>query len=410
MECMKTIIPRSNYLNWLAEYRDKNLIKVITGMRRSGKSTILRLFADSLMSEGVGENRIVFVNFEELENEELRDCRKLYAYLRSRLIKGETTYFFLDEVQRVSQFEEVVDSLYVKDGVDIYITGSTANLFSSEIATLLTGRYVEINVLPFSFEEARLAMGGGSLDVKRDFLDYLTYGALPESFSFKPGSSEQREYVESVYRTILEKDLLKRKTEGGRLLVDGLLRYMVGNIGSLVSAKRIADRLTAGGTKVSPNSVTSYLDLLTDSFMFFRAERFDVVGGEQLKLLNKYYLCDFGFRHYLLNTPGIEIQQLLENVVYLELRRRRFKVATGKVRDKEVDFVIKDTSGDLKYVQVATTVATEEKLEQELASLKAIRDNYPKYIMTLDDFYVHNHGGVKTINIVDFFCGKSDMD
>ena len=407
---MTKLILRNTYINWLEEHRDKPLIKVLTGMRRTGKSTILRLFAESLKKGGVGNRQLVFINFEELENESLLDSRKLYAYLKSRLIKGKTVYYFLDEIQKVERFEEVLDSLYVKVGVDIYVTGSAADMFSSEIATLLTGRYVEINVLPFSFGEAQLARGvSARTDERRHFMDYLTYGALPESFSYAKGSAEQREYVESVYRTILEKDLLRRKTDGGRQLVDSIIRYMVSTIGSLVSAKRIADRLSAGGTKVSPNTVTAYLELLTDSFMFYRADRFDVIGGEHLKLVNKYYLNDFGFKYYILNNPTIELQQLIENVVFLELKRRRYKIATGRVRDKEVDFVVQDPLGGMKYVQVATTIATEDKLTQELAPLKMIKDNYPKWILTLDDFYTENHAGIRTLNIVDFFTGRCDI-
>ena len=410
MSAMENIIPRLDYLKWLGEHRGKNLIKVLTGMRRTGKSTILRLFAESLRKEGVGERQIVFVNFDEIENEQLRDSRTLYAYLKSHLVKGKTVFFFLDEIQKVERFEEVLDSLYVKPGVDIYVTGSTADLFSSEIATLLTGRYVEVNVLPFSFNEAKLARGDISAQTERRlFMDYLTYGALPESFAYSPGSAEQREYVESVFRTILEKDLLRRKTDGGRILVDAILRYMTGCIGSLTSAKRIADRLSASGTKVAPNTVSAYLELFTDSFMFYRADRFDVAGGEFLKLVNKYYLSDFGFKHYILNNPAIELQQLIENAVFLELKRRRCRVATGRVRDKEIDFVVQDTLGGIKYVQVAVTVASEDKLRQELSSLKMVKDNYPKYILTLDDIYVENHDGIRTLNIVDFFAGRCDI-
>ena len=408
---MKNLIQRDGYLKWLGEHREKNLIKVLTGMRRTGKSTILKLFADSLRLEGVEDKCIVFLNFEEMENEFLLNPKELYSFLKNRLIKGRTVYFFLDEIQNVEGFERVLDSLYVKEGVDIYITGSSANLFSSEIATLLTGRYVEINVMPFSFMEAIKARSeNDNMDERRCFRDYITYGSLPEAFAYAQGSSEQREYIESVYRTILEKDLLKRKTDGGRILVDNLLRYMVGSIGSLTSAKRIADRLTANGSKVSANTISSYLDLITDSFMFYRADRFDVVGGEQLKLTNKYYLCDFGFKYYILNNPAIEIQQLIENIVFLEFKRRRYRVATGRVRDKEVDFVIQDRQGGIKYIQVATTVASEEKLSQELASLKMIRDNYPKIILTLDDFYSENHAGIKTVNLIDFISGRVDIN
>lgn len=407
---MKKTIQREAYMTWLAQFRDKPLIKVLTGMRRVGKSTIMKMFAQALRRDGVSASRIVMVNFEELENAPLRTAEALHKFIVGKLAKGVTTYVFLDEIQRVERYEEVLDSLYVKKGVDLYVTGSTADLFSSEIATLLTGRYVEMNVLPFSFLEMTRAVGGkvGDTVEKRRFMDYLTYGSLPESFAFKTGSPEQREYVESVYRTILEKDVLKRNKEGGRLLVGQMLKYMAGTISSLTSPKRMADRLRANGVKVSANTVSSYLDILEDCYFIYKADRFDVKGGEML-LINKYYLTDFGFRYYTLSNPDIEIQQLLENAVFLELLRRRYKVATGKVDEREVDFVVKGSSDLICYIQIAVTVAGKEKYEQEVAAFKSIRDNYPKLILTLDDIFVENRNGIHTMNVIDFFAGRSDL-
>ena len=405
---MKKTIQRESYMAWLAQFRDKPLIKVLTGMRRVGKSTIMRMFAQGLRREGVPASRIVMVNFEELENAPLRTAEELHRFIVGKLARGGTTYVFLDEIQRVEHYEEVLDSLYVKKGVDLYVTGSTADLFSSEIATLLTGRYVEMNVLPFSFLEMTKAVGGkvGDAAEKRRFMDYIKYGSLPESFAFKTGSSEQREYVESVYRTILEKDVLKRNKEGGRLLVGQMLKYMASAISSLTSPKRMADRLKANGVKVSANTVSSYLDILEDCYFIYKADRFDVKGGEMLKLINKYYLTDFGFRYYTLSNPDIEIQQLLENAVFLELLRRRYKVATGKVDEREVDFVVKGSNDLLCYIQVAVTVAEKEKYSQEVASFKSIRDNYPKLILTLDDIFIENRNGIQTMNVIDFITGR----
>ena len=405
---MKKTIQRESYMAWLAQFRDKPLIKVLTGMRRVGKSTIMRMFAQGLRREGVPASRIVMVNFEELENAPLRTAEELHRFIVGKLARGGTTYVFLDEIQRVEHYEEVLDSLYVKKGVDLYVTGSTADLFSSEIATLLTGRYVEMNVLPFSFLEMTKAVGGkvGDAAEKRRFMDYIKYGSLPESFAFKTGSSEQREYVESVYRTILEKDVLKRNKEGGRLLVGQMLKYMASAISSLTSPKRMADRLKANGVKVSANTVSSYLDILEDCYFIYKADRFDVKGGEMLKLINKYYLTDFGFRYYTLSNPDIEIQQLLENAVFLELLRRRYKVATGKVDEREVDFVVKGNNDLLCYIQVAVTVAEKEKYSQEVASFKSIRDNYPKLILTLDDIFIENRNGIQTMNVIDFITGR----
>ena len=384
---MKKTIQREAYMAWLAQFRDKPLIKVLTGMRRVGKSTIMRMFAQGLRREGVPASRIVMVNFEELENAPLRTAEELHRFIVGKLARGGTTF---------------------KKGVDLYVTGSTADLFSSEIATLLTGRYVEMNVLPFSFLEMTKAVGGkvGDAAEKRRFMDYLTYGSLPESFAFKTGSSEQREYVESVYRTILEKDVLKRNKEGGRLLVGQMLKYMASAISSLTSPKRMADRLKANGVKVSANTVSSYLDILEDCYFIYKADRFDVKGGEMLKLINKYYLTDFGFRYYTLSNPDIEIQQLLENAVFLELLRRRYKVATGKVDEREVDFVVKGSNDLLCYIQVAVTVAEKEKYSQEVAAFKSIRDNYPKLILTLDDIFIENRNGIQTMNVIDFITGR----
>ncbi len=318
---------------------------------------------------------------------------------------------FLDEIQRVDHYEEVLDSLYVKKGVDLYVTGSTADLFSSEIATLLTGRYVEMNVLPFSFLEMTKAVGGkvGDAAEKRRFMDYLTYGSLPESFAFKSGSQEQREYIESVYRTILEKDVLKRNKEGGRLLVGQMLKYMASAVSSLTSPKRMADRLKANGVRISANTVASYPDILEDCYFVYKADRFDVKGGEMLKLINKYYLTDFGFRYYMLSNLDVEIQQLLENAVFLELLRRRYKVATGRVGEREVDFVVKGGSDLLCYIQVAVTVAEKEKYSQEAAVFNAIRDNYPKLILTLDDIFIENRNGIQTLNVIDVITGRRSL-
>lgn len=404
---MERLIPREDYMAWLESFRDKPLIKVLTGMRRVGKSTCLRLFAERLRRNGVLKRQIVTLNFEEIENDDLLDSRKLHAYLKSKLIPGKNVYFFLDEIQKVERFEEVLDSLHVKKGVDLYITGSNARMFSSEIATVLTGRYVELNILPFSFAEARERLAGA--DDARRLANYLTFGTLPESLGFPAGSSAQRQYVESVYNTILSKDVLKRNATGGRILVDAILRYMIDNIGNLTSAKRIADRLCANGTKVCSNTVQSYLEILCDCYFLYKADRYDIVGGENLKFINKYYLTDFAFKYHILGNPTVEIQQLLENAVYLELLRRHYKVATGRVRDKEVDFVVQDGDGNIRYVQVAVTVATPEKLTQELSAFRSIRDNHPKCILTMDPFFVENHGGVKTYGALDFLRGDVNL-
>ena len=400
------LIERKEYTDWLKRYRDKKIIKVITGLRRVGKSTIFELYIAQLLNEGVAPEQIVKINFEELENEPLLDRSVLYRYLTDKLLPDRKLYIFLDEVQRVPEFEKVVDSLFVKDNVDLYITGSNAKFLSSEIATLLTGRYVEINVLPLSFREYADHFAANGKDRRALFMDYITYGALPGMFMFDAGSAEQREYVESVYKTILEKDVLKRNSAASRQLVESLLSYLVYNIGCLTSAKRISDTLNSNGTKVSYNTVNSYIETLQDCFFIYKADRYDIVGKEYLKLINKYYVTDFGFKYYILNNKTVELSQILENLVFLELKRRRFKIATGKIAEKEVDFIVKDANDGLIYIQVAVTVMDEAKLEQELRPFREIGDNYPKYIITLDDLFVKDHDGIKTVNALDFLSGQ----
>lgn len=400
------LIERKEYTDWLKRFRDKKIIKVITGLRRVGKSTIFDLYIAQLLKEGVASEQIVKVNFEELENEPLLDRNALYRFLTDKLLPDRKLYIFLDEVQRVPEFEKVVDSLFVKDNVDLYITGSNAKFLSSEIATLLTGRYVEINVLPLSFREYSDHFAASGKDRRALFMDYVTYGALPGMFMFDTGSAEQREYVESVYKTILEKDVLRRNSAASRQLVESLLSYLVYNIGCLTSANRISDTLNSNGTKISYNTVNSYIETLQDCFFIYKADRYDIVGKEYLKLINKYYVTDFGFKYYILNNKTVELSQILENLVFLELKRRRFKIATGKIAEKEVDFIVKDANDGLIYIQVAVTVMDEAKLEQELRPFREIGDNYPKYIITLDDLFVKDHNGIKTINALDFLSGQ----
>ena len=410
---MQGLIPRTEYLQWIDEFRDKKLIKVLTGIRRSGKSTILEMFADLLVERGVSRGRILTINFEELENEQYCDPYKLHERIVSAVVPGERLYVFLDEIQHVENYEKVLDSLYVKKDIDLYVTGSTADLLSSDIATRLTGRYVEINVLPLSFKESLYGKKVTLENQRKLFMQYLTYGGLPGAREFADGSSAQREYVLSVFKTILEKDVLKR-SKNGRFLVERIIRYMTDTIGSLTSPKRLTARLeeekkTKDEKIAAYNTVVSYLERLTDCFFLYRPERFDVVGGELLQLVHKYYLTDFGFKHYLLGNVNLELQQLIENVVYFELIRRRYQVTTGKVDDKEVDFRVKGNDGSIRYIQVAVTVADDEKLAQELEPFKSIEDNYPKYILTMDEVFVPDHGGVKTIGLIDFLLGNEKI-
>ena len=410
---MDNRIPREEYLQWLREFCGKPIVKVITGLRRSGKSTILQMFMDELRARGIAERQILAINFEEMENEILLDRHRLYERILSCKAEGAMLYVVLDEIQHVKEYEKVIDSLQVKDGFDIYITGSTAELLGSELATRLTGRYVEVNVLPLSFRESVWGREVSIANREQLFMDYITYGGLPGARIFPNGSRAQREYVESVYRAILEKDVLKRNSRG-RFLVDRIIRYMLSVVGSLTSPNRMVVRLgeeakTRSEKSAAYHTLVSYLERLTDCYFLYRADRFDVAGGELLKQVNKYYITDFGFAHYLLNSPAVELQQMLENVVYFELRRRRYKVCTGKVDDKEVDFVAQGDDDIPRYVQVAVSVKEPEKLAQELSAFNSVKDNYPKFILTMDQVYVPDHNGVRTMNVYDFLLGQADI-
>lgn len=404
------MIVREEYIQWLQEFRDTPLVKVVTGLRRSGKSTILAMYVEKLLGEGIEAEQILSINFEEMENEELLERHRLYDKILKSKPNDKQLYVFLDEIQHVEEYEKVVDSLQVKPGYDIYITGSTADLLSSELATRLTGRYVEINVLPLSFRES--VSGVTVTDANREqlFMEYLTYGGLPGARMFPNGSRAQREYVESVYRAILEKDVLRRSRRG-RFLVDGVIRYMLSVVGSLTSPNRMAarfDELARSKNEKSAayHTLTSYLERLTDCYFFYRPDRFDIVGGELLKQLNKYYITDFGFAHYLLNAPTVELQQMLENVVYFELKRRRYKVCTGKADDKEVDFIAQGDDDIPHYIQVAVSIKDPDKLAQELAVFRLVKDNYPKCILTMDAVFTRDHDGIRTLSVYDFLLGK----
>lgn len=403
------LIKRDRYVEWLDSYRQKKVIKVITGLRRVGKSKIFDLYIQKLKDDGISDDCIVKVNFEELESIKVRERVKLHEFVMGKTQPNKMLYVFLDEIQLVNGFEEVVDSLFVKDNIDLYITGSNANFLSSEIATILTGRYVEINVLPLSFEEYVGHYGSSGKDRRAMFMDYITYGAMPGMTMFDLGSTEQREYIEGVYKTILEKDVLRRNSAATRQLVEHILSYIVYNIGCLTSAKRITDYINSNGVKVAYNTVDSYFETLNDCYLVYKADRYDVVGKEYLKLINKYYVTDFGFKYYILNNKTVELSQILEDLVFLELKRRRYKVATGKVAEREVDFIIKDRQDNIKYIQVAVTVMDEDKLKQELRPFDDIKDNYPKYLITLDDYFIKDHNGITTINAIDFLLGEDDI-
>ena len=399
-------INREEYLNVLKNFKDQQIIKVITGIRRCGKSTLLEMFQDYLIVNGVGKDQIVSINFEEADFEELQDRKKLYEYLKTKLVKGKKTYIFLDEIQKVDEFEKIVDSLYINKDVDLYITGSNAWLLSSELATLLTGRYIEIKMLPLSFKEYVSAFEDKG-DLSRKFRDYLRYSSFPQAIElYKINPDNIKLFLDGIYNTILFKDVMQRKGITDRNTLERVAKYLYDNIGNRTSMKSISDNIEGLDKNSSYNTVSVYIQALIDSFIVYKANRYDIKGKEFLKTQEKYYAIDIGLRYYMLGQgSGKDMGHILENIVYLELLRRGYEVYIGKYDDLEVDFVAKTTE-NVEYYQVALTTRSDEKenavLERELAPLRKINDNYPKYILTLDDDLDADFDGIKKINVLDW--------
>lgn len=402
------MIQRTNYISLLRKWQKQPLIKVVTGIRRCGKSTLLKMFADQLRADGVADRQIIYLNFEDLSNEHLTDYRAMHDYITQRLCNDAYTYIFLDEVQCVRDFQRAVDSLYVRDNVDIYITGSNAYMLSGDLATLLSGRYVEIPMLPFSFAEYRQLDSSVSDD--EAFGHYLSTGGFPYVATLADKQMSDA-YLEGIYNTIVVKDVEYRQTRKPLqsatdvALIRLLARYLADVTGNLVSVKSIADYLTINGRKVSPHTIADYIDALVEAFVLYPADRYDVSGKELLKTNKKYYIVDTGLRRHLVGKRGYDIGCELENVVYLQLLRLGYKVFVGKVGTKEIDFVAK--RGDVtEYYQVSASIVAKETFERETSSLLAVKDNYPKTILTLDRFTEGNYGGIVVKNVVDWLLDK----
>ena len=402
-----TRIDRKEYLSILKNFKDQQIIKVITGIRRCGKSTLLEIFKDYLSENGVEEKQIISINFENADYEELQDRKKLYEYIKERLVKGKKTYVFLDEIQNVFEFEKTVDSLFINKDVDLYITGSNAYLLSSELATLLTGRFIEIKMLPLSFKEYISAFEDKT-DISRKFRNYLRYSSFPQAVEiFKINPENIDMFLDGIYSTILFKDVMQRKGITDKNILERVTRYLYDNIGNRTSMKSISDKLEGIEKKSSYNTILNYVDSLIDSYLIFKANRYDIKGKEFLKTQEKYYAIDIGLRYYMLGQESSrDMGHILENVVYLELLRRGYDVYIGKYDELEVDFVAKKPENTI-YYQVALTTrenddGTNKTLERELTPLKKINDNYPKYILTLDEDLDVDFDGIKKINVLDW--------
>jgi predicted AAA+ superfamily ATPase len=387
---MTKIIDRAEYIGNLLSYRGKGLIKVVTGLRRSGKSTLLELFKTRLLDSGVASSRIHFYNFELPENYLGKTWSDIYFEVKSGIRAGETSYIFFDEIQNIPDFEKLVDGLFATPDTDLYITGSNANLLSGELATLLSGRYIEISILPFSFSEyleiREIDTANKYLNYEALFFDYVNETSLPKGIDLR-AEGKIYEYLEAIYATIIEKDIMQRHRISDRRAFGNIVKFIASNIGSQLSPGGISKSLKADNQSVHHATVEKFLECLVESFVFYRVNRFDIKGKKQLATQEKYYIVDPGLLNILRGRERTTDKgHILENVVYLELLRRGNKVWTGSLRNGEIDFVVKTKTGGIEYYQVAWNADSEETREREFGRLENIKDNYPKYLLTTESF------------------------
>lgn len=401
-------LERKEYLDKLIGFRDKQLIKVVTGVRRCGKSTLLEIYQDYLRANGVKEEQIIAINLEDFDFFALHEPAALHRYIKERLVPRKMTYVFVDEIQHCTDFPSVINSLYIRKNVDVYLTGSNAYMLSSEIATLISGRYVEIKMLPLSFREYVLATGDND-NLGAKYRQYVQGSSFPYSLELKDNPSALHDYLEGVYHTIVVKDIAARKRVSDTMMLESVTRFVFDSIGSQLSTKKIADTMTSSGRKIDVKTVERYLEGLMESFIIYQAKRYNIRGKQYLKTLEKYYVVDIGMRYMLLGTSGTDVGHILENIVYLELLRRGYEVYIGKIDDLEVDFVARGNKG-VQYIQVAASVRDENTLSRELASLQRISDNYPKVILTLDEDPEADYEGIRRINALDWLVGKAELN
>ena len=395
------MIERKEYLEKLKKWKDKDLIKVITGIRRCGKSTLFELYIDYLKSIGIEDNHIISINLEDPDNE-FDTYKDLYKYVKEQIKDKKPYYVFLDEVQKVSEFQKAVDGLYIIKNVDVYITGSNAFLLSGELATLLTGRYIEIKMYPLSFEEYLSYYEKDANE--KIYLDYINRSSFPYALKLEE-ESEIDDYLDALYNTIIVKDIGQRKKIADTLMLRTVAKFMFNNIGNCLSIKKIADTLTSDGRSISVHTVESYLESLVESYVFNKVSRFDIKGKQYLQSGEKYYATDVTMRYALLGRRNIDAGHILENIVYLELIRRGYKVYVGKTGEKEIDFVAENKEG-FTYFQVVYTTREKTTLERELAPLQDINDHYPKYILTMDIDPIADYDGIKKINVLEWLLEK----
>lgn len=401
-------VNRQKYLDKLISQKDKDIIKVITGIRRSGKSVLLfDIYYDYLLSIGIDKSHVIKINLETKKNTELRNADALYTAITNRITDDERYYVFIDEIQFVDGFEDVVNGLRVDYNCDVYITGSNSKLLSKDINTKMRGRSIEIKVYPLSFAEYYEYYGG---DKRQCFNDYLMYGGLPYLLS-ETDNKNKVEYLKMICDTVVNKDIIDRHGIRQENLFDAIIDFLCSNIGSYVSANKIADTLRSNGyAKVTHDTIANYLNFVCDAYLFYRAQRYDIKGKQYFKTLNKYYICDLGIRNSKLNYRQIEITHSLENIIYLDLLRRGYTVDIGKNNTKEIDFVARDDK-NLYYVQVAYTLSDPDKNEQEISSFYGLDDGYKKIVITMDDDpFVNLKNGYKKINAFDFLLNDRALE
>ena len=405
-------IDRKEYLDFLVKSKDRQIIKVVSGVRRCGKSTLFEIYKDFLLENGVEKNQIISINFEDMDYEELTDYKKLYEYIKSKMIGDKKNYIFLDEIQHVDKFEKVVDSLFIKENTDLYITGSNAYFMSSELATLLSGRYIELKMLLLSFKEYYQAkLEYEKLEQKENrpsktliqyYNEYIVNSSFPYTLQLDSDLKNIHEYLSGIYNSVLLKDIVARLKISDVMRLESVVKYIFDNIGNLTSLSKIGNTLTSMGRKTDAKTIEKYIRGLTDSLLVHEVSRYNIKGKEFLSTLSKYYVADLGLRQMILGNRNIDMGHILENIIYLELLRRKGNVYVGQFDKKEIDFVVIN-SNEIEYYQVALTVLDENTLKRELDAFKNIKDNYPKYLITLDDVMVNtDYDGIKVVNALEW--------
>ena len=401
------MVKRAEYFEKLLKYKDKELIKVITGVRRCGKSTLLLMYKNYLLENGISDDHIIFINFENLENEELTNYKMLHNCINELMKDDKKYYVILDEIQNVNEFQKAINSLYLKKNIDIYITGSNAYMLSSEIATLISGRYVQIEMLPLSYKEYREGMKENNKEA--NLMSYIENSSFPQVMQFANDKELVKDYIESLFNTIVVKDILNRNRISDIIVFKSILRFIIDNIGSTISSKKISDTLTSDGRKVDAKTVEKYVNAMMESYILYQVKRYDIKGRQYLKSQEKYYIVDVGFKHSLVPNSRLDIGHIIENIVYLELIRRGYKVFIGKANDFEIDFIA-NKNDEIKYIQVTASIRDSKTYDREMRPLKSIDDNYEKIILTLDDDLDENDNGVKIVNVERWLKGKNEKE